>query len=362
VSKSSRKQPSGLNFETFRTRVKERDIEPLYLFLGEETYRQERALELLFESLDEAGRAFNISIFNIGSEGSSGVKTTIADAIDAANQLPMMSARRIVVVRDFDKLKEEEQEIACGYLEHPSPTTTIVFQAVRLDKRRKLTTALTTSCTVVSFELLKEEDAKKWANKLLEKIECTIQPRALDKLIGFVGTALTGLQNELNKLAAWAGSDREITVAAVESLVSRNEEHTNWELWDAIVENNRVKALRLMDRLLHDGEPVMVNGSLGALYRRMLSAKEMLMRGASPSEFARAAGGPPYKLNAFRSKLTSMPRERIVHGIRRIAEVDDAIKNSVGTPRLQLQYLIAELTQPARGDAGLRRSSGSRSR
>jgi len=35
-----------------------------------------------------------------------------------------------------------------------------------------------------------------------------------------------------------------------------------------------------------------------------------------------------------------------VHGLRRLAEVDDAIKNSQGTPRLQIEYLVAELTLP----------------
>ncbi len=45
-------------------------------------------------------------------------------------------------------------------------------------------------------------------------------------------------------------------------------------------------------------------------------------------------------------RVLRTPREEIVHGLRRIAQVDSAIKNSEATPRLQMQYLIAELTLP----------------
>ena len=49
---------------------------------------------------------------------------------------------------------------------------------------------------------------------------------------------------------------------------------------------------------------------------------------------------------AFNARVLRTPREEIVHGLRRIAQVDNAIKGSEATPRLQMEYLIAELTLP----------------
>lgn len=345
MSGRPRKKASGRTYEDLRREVEDGRIEPLYLFVGEEQYLQEQALRLLYDTVDEALRMFNVSVYSIGSDNSTGSKTAAAGVINAANQMPMMSARRIVVVRDFDKIKEEEQRTVVAYLDHPAPLTTMVFQAVSPDKRRKLSTALIKTCAVVTFDLLDESRAARWAEDRLKRSGCTIEPAALRLLIGLVGTRLNRLVNELDKLAAYADGGA-ITSAAVQALVPRAREHTSWELWDAINGRDRKRALKLMERLLDDSDALPILGSLASLYRRLLTGKELIDRGASSQEITKATG---QWSQSFFAKLRSTPRADLVHGLRRIAEVDNAIKNSEATPRLQMQYLVAELTLPTAG-------------
>lgn len=342
MSGRPKKKPSGPGFDDFRRELEGGRINPLYLFVGPEQYLQERALRLLYGTVDEALRVFNVSVLSIGSDNGSGSKTTAAMAVDAANQMPMMSARRIVVVRDFDKIKEDEQELVLAYLKHPAPTTTMVFQAVSPDKRRKLTTSLMKTCAVVTFDFLDEGRAKRWAEARLKRTGCSIEPGALSLLIGLVGTGLTRLVNELDKLAAYADGGA-INSAAVQELVPRAREHTNWELWDAINTRDRKRALKLMERLLDDTDALPILGALASLYRKLLTGRELVDRGASQEEIRKATA---QWSDAFFSRLRRASRAEIAHGLRRIAEVDNAIKNSEGTPRLQMQYLVAELTLP----------------
>jgi DNA polymerase III subunit delta len=340
VSGRPKKKTGGPAFEELRREVEGGRIEPLYLFVGEEQYLQERGLRLLHNAVDEALRVFNVSVFSIGSDNGNGSKTTAAMAIDAANQMPMMSSRRIVVVREFDKIREDEQELVLAYLKNPAPTTTMVFQAVSPDKRRKLTAALMKTCTVVTFDLLDESRASRWAEERLKQRGCSIEPGALRLLIGLVGTGLTRLANELEKLAAYADGGA-INSETVQELVPRASEHTSWELWDAINARDRKRALKLMERLLDDSDALPILGSLASLYRRLLTGKELVEGGASSQEITKATG---QWSQTFLNRLRRASRAEIVHGLRRIAEVDNAIKNSEGTPRLQMQYLVAELT------------------
>ena len=166
------------------------------------------------------------------------------------------------------------------------------------------------------------------------------------RVIGLVGTHLTRLVNELEKLMSYAGGGT-INDRMISELVPRAREHSSWELWDAIIERNRTRALRLMERLLDDGsEPLVILGALAGLYRRMLAAKELMTRKASTEEVNRATGRYGRNAELFNQRVLRTSREEIVHGLRRIAQVDSAIKNSEATPRLQMQYLIAELTLP----------------
>jgi len=345
VSGRYKKKSSGPGFAELQREVEGGRIQPLYLFVGEEQYLQERALRLLRGTVDEALRVFNVSAFSIGSDNGSGTKTTAAMVIDAANQMPMMSARRIVVVREFDKIKEDEQELVLAYLKNPAATTTMVFQAAKPDKRRKLTAALIKTCAVITFDFLDEGRAKRWAGDRLKKTGCSIEPAALSLLIGLVGTGLTRLENELEKLAAYADGGA-INSAAVQALVPRATEHAGWELWDAINARDRKRALKLMQRLLDDSDALPILGALASLYRRLLTGKQLIEGGASTQEIEKATG--QWSDNFF-ARLRRSSRAEIVHGLRRIAAVDNAIKNSEGTPRLQMEYLVAELTLPASG-------------
>jgi DNA polymerase-3 subunit delta len=344
-----RKKSEGLSSDTLLRQIKERQVHPLYLFLGEETYLQRRAVDALRETIDEACRSFNVSVFTIGSDSGSGSKTTAAHAVDAANQLPMMAFRRLVIVREFDKIKEDEYELVLDYLKRPAATTTVVFQAVSADQRRKLTTALMKSCTVVSFAPLRDDEARRWVDRYVQDNQRRIEPRAVERLVALAGNALSRLVNELEKLTAFAGEEV-ITEAAVLDLVARSREHTSWELWDAIIRRDGRRAMRLIKRLLDDGDtgaPLLVLGALAGLYRRMLVGKEALDRAAGFDEFSRAINQWGPNATAWKTRLSRTPRAEIVNGLRRIAQVDNAIKNAEATPRLQMEFLVAELLLPA---------------
>lgn len=340
---SRSKKAEGLTYEEFRRQIKEGRIEPLYLFVGEEEYLQRRAVELLRNCLDEATRDFNFSVFALGQEGPA--SSAIA-AIDAANQIPVMGARRVVIIRDFEKVREGELETVIEYLKRPAPTTTLVLQSATLDRRRKITTAALKSCTTVWLDPLNPEQAAAWVQGRLKQLGCQIEPGALGQLIGLVGTSLMRLSNEAEKLAAFAGGGL-ITSSAIEQLVPRWREHTNFELWDAILDRDRPRAMRLVWRLLEDGqEPLLILGALASLYRRMLLAKGLMARGAPLQEVMRATGQYGQRGLEFNARVNRTSREEIARGLTRIAETDDAIKNSVAAPGLLLEFLIAELTLP----------------
>lgn len=353
MNRQPRRKLEGLSYEQFQRRVKGGQVEPLYLFLGEEDYLHQRGLRLLYETVDEATRSFNISIFSMDEPAA--VSSRAVAAIDAANQLPMIARRRIVVVRDIDKMKEEDADVILEYLKYPAPTASVVFQSSSLDQRRKTTTALLKACVVVLMDRPAEQQLKRWVLEFLKRRGCQIDVDAAGLLTSLAGSSLMRLSSEMEKLAAFADGGR-IDFATVEALVPRAKEHTSFEIWNAIIDGDRARAVRLTRRLLEDGvDPVMMVGLLAGLFRRMLTAKDLLSRGSRPDEIARATGQYGARAGPFNKKVRAIPREEILRGLRSIARVDNAIKNSEGTPSLQIEYLIAELTLPVGAQSGILR-------
>src|SRR5262245_59476657 len=143
-------------------------ISPLYLLLGTESYLRGVAADTIANAAlsQTALREFNESSFSLFTDA-------VQSAVAAAEQLPMMSDRRVVKVRDFAKLRDADEQILIAYLKNPAPSTVMIFIADDLDKRKAASKVLLDTCTVVDFSPLKDAEAKTWCRTRLKELKTT---------------------------------------------------------------------------------------------------------------------------------------------------------------------------------------------
>jgi DNA polymerase III subunit delta len=318
--------------------LKQGKIEPVYFLLGPESYlRDQAARAIADEALRETLlREFNDSTFSL--------KTGDARAaIAAAEQLPMMSPRRVVQIRDFSKLNEANEEILLAYINRPVETSVLIFNTDDVDKRKKFTKKLM-SGAAFEFALLNNAELSAWARSHLAELKADAAPAVLSRIVELVGSNVRSLANELNKLAAAALPSANITLDLVDELVGRSRELMNWELTDQMLSRNRSRAVKTLQHLLDDGAPpVMLIGLIASTYRRMALAHALLSKGAPPKEIFRQVPMPPFKQSSYLQMLNRVDGRKLVQQMVRIAEADLGIKTSKATPRMQVELLVTEL-------------------
>jgi len=320
------------------TALKQGKIESLYLLYGPETQlRDDAARAITDEALRETLlREFNESSFSLGGGD-------VRAAIAAAEQLPMMSARRVVRVTNFGKLDEANEAMLLSYLERPVASTVMLFIAEEIDKRKKLIKTLM-QLGAFEFAPLNDAELKTWARSRLKTLGAEADPEILHLIVQLVGQDVRRLNNELGKLAAAAMPSGKITVELVEALVSRSRELMNWELTDQMLLGNRRRALQTLEHLLDDGAPpLMLIGLIASNYRRMALAQWLLSQGAPSREIFRQVPMPPFKQNSFLATLNRTDGRTLARKIGRIAAADLGIKTSKATPRMQVEMLVCEL-------------------
>lgn len=318
-------------------------VQPLYLLVGCEGYLRDAAARSIADVALSGTllREFNESSFSLLSDHA-------VSAIAAAEQLPMMSERRVVKIRDFAKLRETDEDTIIRYLDRPVDSTVLIFVAEDLDKRKKLTKALLGSCTIVEFAAVKDAEARSWAKARLKELKTTADDRVLSDIVRLVGCDLQTLNSELEKLSSAAAETGRITGEMVDDLIDRSRELSNFDLGDQLVAGDHARALETLHRLLDDDvAPVMLLGLIASNYHRLALAKELLNRGAK-DEVNRLIYGPPAKRDAFMRTLQRSDSAKIARGIQLIATADLAIKTSQGGggpkgARLQLELLVCEL-------------------
>jgi DNA polymerase-3 subunit delta len=318
-------------------------VQSLYLLVGCEGYLRDVA------AVNIAAAALSGTLLREFNEASFSLLTDSAmTAIAAAEQLPMLSERRVVRIKDFAKLRETDEQIIIRYLERPADSTVMIFVADDLDKRKTLTKTLLATCEVVEFPAVKDAEAKAWARTRLKELKTTADDRVLTDIVRLVGSNLQTLNSELDKLAAAAVETRQITTELVDELIDRSRELSNFDLGDQLVAGDRRLALETLHRLLEDDvAPVMLVGLIAGNYHRLALGKELLKRGAR-DEVNRLVYGPPAKRDAFMNTLQRSDAGKLARGIQLIAAADLAIKTSLagGGPkgaRLQLEVLVCEL-------------------
>ena len=318
--------------------LKDSSPEPLYLLVGPETFLRDRMIQRLTDAALAATllREFNETTFSLFTESAT-------DAVAAAEQLPMMSDRRVVRIKHFSKLRERDEEVLIHYLENPAPSTVVIFVAEDLHKGKRLSKILLDKCVVIDFPSLKEADAKLWAKSRLKSLKTTIDEQSLNQLMSLVGTDIQTLNSELEKLATAAVGEGHISRDLVDSLIGRSRELSNFELGNHLVAGNRKRALQTLHQLLEDDVPgVLLLGLIAGNYHGLAVAKEMLNRGLR-DEVSRMV--PSFRRNEFLATLQQSSSDKLAMALTKIAAADLAIKTSQATPRLQLELLVCELAQ-----------------
>ena len=334
--------------EQLRAQLRQRKIVPVYTLFGVETYLRDAAARYIADLCFNEGdlREFNEDEYSLNSP------ENLLPALAAAEQLPMMAAKRVIRVTEVhvaassnrDTLKEEFEEALAAYLANPCQSTVLIFLADNLVASRKLGKLLRGKTAAVDFSALDEGALQKWATDRFRELGAEADAATVRHLVDTVGDDVRRLNNEAAKLSAAALPNGRVTPDLIDALVPNSRELSNFSVTDELVAGRKDKALRNLKKILDDGmEPIALIGSIGFTYRRLLMVNDMLRRGD-----AKGASSLAFGKEAFLASARRIEQKKLVQAIRRISETDLAIKTSVGGSgpagaRMQIEMLVCEL-------------------
>jgi len=171
-----------------------------------------------------------------------------------------------------------------------------------------------------------------------------ISPSAVDELAAFVGPNLRLLEQEIEKLATFAGG-RTITAQDVALLVSYAREAHIFALVDALGLGDGPTALRLLHRLLAAGEPpALILYMVARQFRLILQLKELARRGASPDQMAAEVRLPMGLVKRLQEQAQRFSRPQLRAVFRRLLAADIGLKSGQMEGGLLLDLLVLWLT------------------
>lgn len=217
--------------------LKAKHYYPVYYLMGEESYYIDLIANYIADHvLTEEEKEFNQTVIY-------GPDTNMADIINTAKRYPMMAEYQVVIVKEAQALRASEE--LSYYLQKPQRSTILVFCHKHgvLDRRKKLANEIEKVGILFESKKLKESQLPSFINLYIKNRGFDIDPKAVAMLADFVGTDLSRLTGEIEKLIITL-PDRQarITPLQIEQNIGISKDYNNFELRAALVEKDVLKA------------------------------------------------------------------------------------------------------------------------
>ncbi len=319
-------------------RAEKKAIEPLYLFLGDEGFLVEEALNTIrTQVLDPNTKDFNFDSFWANEADSARVR-------EAVETLPMMSEKRLVILRDVDEWKDSDWETLFPLFENPVDSAVFVLTASEMDRRKKAFKKVTEKGILVELKRPYDNQMPEWISYLAFRLQLEIDRDAASMLLQYVGANLFEVQQELKKLKEYMGDRKKVTAQDISHVVSQSRVQSIFELTDALGRKDKASAFQALANLLDNKQSEIGVLAMVARHFRILEAlMEGQRAGLSGVKLTTAAGIPQFLLTNYMQQLRFWSESSLDNVVLTLHETDKALKSSPLSSHIWLENLILKI-------------------
>jgi DNA polymerase-3 subunit delta len=339
--------------KALHTALTNRAFDPVYYLFGDDDFLKDGASrDIIDAAVDPSTRDFNLEVRRASEID--------AESLDALlSTPPMLAERRVVVLRDVDKLKKAARTLLDRYLTRPAHDTVLVLvspSGVKADK------TLSAHAMTVEYAPLAGDRLPRWVGHHAKQLGRTITPEATSLLVEAVGGDLAQLAVELEKLASYATDT--IDEHAVAAIVGVRRGESLGDLLDAVAAKDLGRAIGLIPIVLQLPKTTAVSVVMALTVQTLALgyAEATLAAGTSPRglfnelmALLKDTGAFPHRpwgeaVNAWTKHASRWTAAEIDTALHALLAADAAFKDTrLSSPEQLLTTLVLTLCgQPTR--------------
>ncbi len=302
------------------------DILRLYVFYGEEKYRRDAAVDILKKRIVPSGlEEFNYVEFD-------GKGLSIADLDEAVQSVPVMSDKKLIVIKNFDIFKETSSDLLTLLSDLPQEVCLVfLYDNVEFkpDRRTKMYQVVSKVGVTANFVPASAVELRDWIRRRFADLRKNIENSDIDYLSFYCGTDMYMLQNEISKVAAYAPY-AVVRREDIEAVATRGVESRVFDLCDYVSSGKCVQAMNELEKMILLREPAVLICAMLARQMRRLYITKCALENGEGKEYISKLFGLGYSFQA--DNLVSAARRNSLPALRTgtllCANADKALKSS----------------------------------
>ncbi len=239
----------ALTYEQVMLQLRQQQYKPIYILYGDEPYYIDKVTDYIEENvLDEAGKSFD----QIVLYGRDLAEAGIGEAVMQARGFAMMGGYKVVIVREAQMIKKWQALEA--YIAQPQPQSILVIAC----KGSAPKVPESPHVVLMQSTPLRDYQVAGWITRYIDEWnksqaaqakedKVTIDPRVTQILADNLGTNLQQIVLSLEKLVNGRPAGVNVIDAAlVERNIGISKDYNGFELQDALIVGDAVKANRIV--------------------------------------------------------------------------------------------------------------------
>jgi DNA polymerase III subunit delta len=316
------------------------DLKPVYLIHGPEELLLDQAVERLKQKLSAlADLDFNLDVFD-------GDSARPEDVVAAANTLPFMSERRLVILRKADRMTADGLGVLADYAADPNPETTLVLVASKIARNLRIFKAVDALGGVAEYKAPAKRDYARTVVGMFADKGKRVGLDAAEVLVRAVGYDLRRLSVEIEKVISFTGDETTLSRDEIEQVMSTTAPTSIFDFLDALGSRDCRDSMRVLTALLDEGESVHGVHAMGIRHvRNLLSARALLERddeGSATALISREVGVREWQARNLMVQARRFDAVELVDALLSAAESEAKMKTS-RDPRLVFEIWVLEV-------------------
>ncbi|MFL0063651.1 DNA polymerase III subunit delta [Tenacibaculum maritimum] len=313
-------------------------VKPIYFLMGEEPYYIDKISTYIETHILEASeKGFNQVVMY-------GRDVSIDEIVASAKRYPMMAEKQVLIVKEAQDLSRTIDKLE-SYAENPQATTVLVlnYKYKKLDKRKKVYKAIAKNGVVFESKKLYENQVSDWIRKVLGAKKYQIEPKAAQMLVEFLGTDLSKINNELEKLISVLPAATIISPVHIEENIGISKDFNNFELRKSVGQKEVLKANRIINYFAQNPKNnplVMTISLLNSFFTQLLMYHGL--KDKSKASVAKNLGVNPYFVGDYVTAANNYPMRKVSQIIALLREADVKSKG-VGANGMPQADILKEL-------------------
>ncbi|WP_234111632.1 DNA polymerase III subunit delta [Chryseobacterium sp. R2A-55] len=322
--------------------IKNKELLPIYFFHGEEPFFMDVAVKS-FENdvLTEDEKAFNQTVVY-------GKDTTYSEVLSLARQFPMMGDKQVIVLKEAQEIKltEKEAEALKIYAENPVDSTILVIahKYKKVDSRKAFAKILSKEKMLFLSDKMKDYEVPKWIDSEIKNLGLKSKPSIPTLLSEYLGTDLSRISNELNKLKMILKDSEILDEKVIEAHIGISKDFNVFELIKALGKKDEAAAFKIayyIGKTPKQNPFVMMIGNLYNFFSNLVVFHTMI--GQNPQVVASTLGINPYFIKDYTEAARNYNLKHATRIISILREID--LKNKgLGAINMDESELLKELT------------------